>query len=45
MEVKKIDFDIRVEGVFVEQHRASSVVRHVEPIREKLVVNILNPTM
>ena len=42
MEVKKLDFDIRVERVFVEQHRASSVVRHVEPIREKLVVNILN---
>ena len=30
------------ESVLVEKHCASSVVGHVEPIREKLVVNILN---
>ena len=42
MEVNRLDFNIRVEGVFVEEHRASSVVGHVEPVREKLVVNIVN---
>ena len=38
-EVNRLDFGIRVEGVFVEEHRASSVVSYVEPIREKFVVN------
>ena len=42
MEVNGLDFDIKVEGVLVEEHRASSVVGHMEPIREKLAVNILN---
>ena len=31
-----------VRGVLVEEHGASSVVGHVEPVREELVVNILN---
>ena len=29
------------EGILVEQHRASSVVSYVEPVREELVVNII----
>ena len=36
------DFDVGKEGVIVEQYSTSSVVGHVEPVREKLVVNILN---
>ena len=42
MKVDGFDLDIREESVLVEEHRASSVVGHVEPIREKLVVNMLN---
>ena len=42
MEVNGLDFDIREEGVFLEKHRASSVVCNMEPVREKLVVNMLN---
>ena len=42
MEVNRLDFDIRVESVFVVENRASSVVGHVESIREKLMVNIIN---
>ena len=32
MMVDELDFDIRVEGVFVEKHRAASVVGNMEPI-------------
>ena len=42
MEVIGLDLDISVEGVFVEEHRASSVVSFVEPVREEFVVNIFN---
>ena len=42
MKVNRPDFDIRVEGVFVEEHRASSVVGHVEPICQNIMVDILN---
>ncbi len=42
MEVNCLDFDIRVEGVFVEENSVSSVVGHVEPIRDKFMVNIIN---
>ena len=41
MEVNRLYFDIRVEGVFEEQ-RASSVVGQVISIREKFMVNITN---
>ena len=34
--------DIREDGVFAEQHCTPSVVGHVEAVREKLVVDILN---
>ena len=42
MKVNKLDFDVRVEGVFVEEHRASSVVGHVEPMCQNIMVNIFN---
>ena len=42
MEVGGCDLDIGKEGVLVEKYCASNVVGHVEPVREKLVVNILN---
>ena len=42
MEVSRLDFGVRVEGVFVEEHRANSVVGHVESIRENITVNIFN---
>ena len=42
VEVDGCDLDIGKESVLVEENRASSVVGHVEPVREKLVVNILN---
>ena len=32
-----------VEGVLIEENRASCVMGHVEAIREKLVVNIFGP--
>ena len=32
MKVKRLDFDIWVEGVLVEEHRVSSLAGHVEPI-------------
>ena len=31
MMVNGLDFDIRVEGFFVEKHRAASVVGNMEP--------------
>ena len=42
MKVDGFDLDIREESVLVEEHRASSVVSHVEPVREELVVNVFN---
>ena len=42
MIVNRLDFNIWVEGVFVEEHRASSVVGHVEPICQNIMVNIFN---
>ena len=33
---------IREEGILVEECSASPAVSHVEPVREKLVVRILN---
>ena len=42
MKANRLDFDITVEGVFVEEHRASSAVGHVEPICQNIMVDILN---
>ena len=42
MKVHGLDVDVGVEGVLVVKNRASSVMNHVEPIRENLVVNIFN---
>ena len=42
MKVDGCDIDIGKESVLVEKHCASSVVSHVEPVREELVVDILN---
>ena len=42
MKVNRLDFDIRVEGVFVEEHRASSVVGQLEPICQNIMVNLFN---
>ena len=36
------DIDIGEESVLVEEHRAYSVVGHVEPVREELVVKVFN---
>ena len=38
VKVDGFDLDIREESVLVEEHRASSVVGHMEPVREELVV-------
>ena len=40
MKVNGLDVNIGVEGVLVVENRASSVMSHVEAIREKLLVNI-----
>ena len=32
MKVTGLDFDIRVEGVLVEKHRAASAVGNMEPV-------------
>ena len=32
MKVTGLDFDIRVEGVFVEKHRAASAVGNMKPV-------------
>ena len=40
VEVDGFDLDVKKEGVLVEQNRASSVVGHVETVREELVVNM-----
>ena len=42
VEVDGFDIDVKEEGLLIENHCASSIVGHVEPVREKLVVNILN---
>ena len=42
MKVKRRDFNIKVEGVLFEENRATCVMGHVEPVREELVVNIIN---
>ena len=42
MKVDGFDLDIKEESVLNEEHCASSIVGHVEPVRERLVVNILN---
>ena len=42
MKVKEFGLDISGQSILVEKHRASPVVSHGEPIREELVVNILN---
>ena len=42
VKVDGFDLYIREETVLIEEHCASSVVGLVEPVREKLVVNILN---
>ena len=40
MKLEGLDINVRVEGVLVEENRATCVMGHVEAIREKLVVNI-----
>ena len=40
MKVDGLDINVRVEGVLVEENRATFVMGHVEAIREKLVVKI-----
>ena len=42
MEVTELDFNVRVEGVFVEKHRAASVVGNMEPVGEEFMVHIIN---
>ena len=41
MKVHGFDVNIGVEGVFVEENRASSVVSHVEPTSKNVMVDIL----
>ena len=41
MMVNGLDVDIGVEGVLVEENRASSVMGHVEPTSKNVVVDIL----
>ena len=42
VKVDGFDFDVGKESVLVEKYCASSVVGHVEPVREELVVDIIN---
>ena len=42
VKVDGFDFDVGKESVLIEQRCTSSTMGHVEPIREKLVVNVLN---
>ena len=42
VKVDGFDIDVRKESVLVEQHCASSVVGHVEPVREELVIDLFN---
>ena len=41
MKVHGLDVNIGVEGVLVVENRASSVVRHVEPICKNVTIDIL----
>ena len=41
MKIIGFDVDFGVEGVFVEENRASSVMGHVEPICANVIVDIL----
>ena len=41
VEVDGFDFDVGKESVLIEQHCTFSIMGHVEPIREKLVVDLL----
>ena len=41
MEVNGLDVDVGVEGVLVEEDCTTCVMRRVEAIREKLVVNVV----
>ena len=41
MKVNGFDVDIGVEGVLVEENRASSVMGHVEPISKNVMIDIL----
>ena len=41
MKVTGFDVDIGVEGVLVEENRASSVMGHVEPTSKNVMVDIL----
>ena len=41
MAVDGPDIEVGVEGVLVEENRATCVMGHVEAIREKLVVNVV----
>ena len=41
MKVKRLDFDLGIEGVLVEKHSASSVVGNVEPICQNIMIDIL----
>ena len=41
MTVNGFDVDIGVEGVLVEENRASSVMGHVEPYSKNVMVDIL----
>ena len=34
--------DVGKESVLIEQHRTPSIVSHVEPIREELVINVFD---
>ena len=42
MEVNGFDVDVRVESVFVEKHRAASVVGHMEPVGEEFMIYKIN---
>ena len=41
MKVDGLDIDIGVEGVFVEENRAPSVMGHVEPTSKNVMVDLL----
>ena len=42
MKVNGLDIDVKVEGVFVEKHRAASVVGRMEPVGEEFMIFIIN---
>ena len=41
MKVDRFDIDVKIEGVLIEENRASCVMGHVEAIRENVVVNVV----